>query len=92
MKRALKIACLAATIGASAPAFACTLDPHGGLYQGGSRGQAAPGYYHGDDYVTPGAYRVPGGTVIPGAAQSPGCGGGPGQYPCPNPVYIPDRK
>jgi hypothetical protein len=40
----------------------------------------------------PGAYRVPGGTILPGAAQSPGCGGGAGQYPCPAPVYVPDRR
>jgi hypothetical protein len=40
----------------------------------------------------PGDCAVPGGTIIPGAAQSPGCGGGAGQYPCPAPVYVPDRR
>jgi hypothetical protein len=71
----------------AAPAMACEEHPLAGGVNSLQRG----GYYAYDS-SQPGAYRVPGGTVLPGAAQSPGCGGGVGQYPCPPPVYVPDRR
>jgi hypothetical protein len=64
--------------------FACELNA-GGVESGQN------GAWYGAHSVQPGAYRVPGGTVIPGTAQAPGCGGGAGQYPCPVPVFVPDR-
>jgi hypothetical protein len=76
-----------AALMAAAPAMACENPPFAGGVDSHQRG-----WYYAYDSSQPGGFRVPGGTILPGAAQSPGCGGGAGQYPCPPPVYVPDRR
>src|SRR5947209_4436299 len=85
-QRARKFALIATAALASALGIGLACELNAGGVDSHQRGN-----WYSFDSGQPGAYRVPSGVIIPGAAQSPGCGGGTGQYPCPQPVYIPDR-